>query len=84
MDETYFSIMDKYYKQSCYMAKEPLIAQAGRFLRKEADTDLLEKNWNNIFWPRRNGYAIAGLALVLTDMPKVYTNSLFPINTVTS
>ncbi len=79
-DDTYLKEMDKYYTQTynlLYDKQEKLFARDGRFLWTGATTDLKEKNGNKIFWSRGNGWVIAGLALILTDMPKDYPNRPF-------
>ncbi len=79
-DTTYLSEMDKYYTQTynlLYDKKEKLFARDARFLWTGASADLKEENGNKIFWSRGNGWVIAGLALILTDMPKDYKTRPF-------
>ncbi|MEO7309272.1 MAG: glycoside hydrolase family 88 protein [Chitinophagaceae bacterium] len=79
-DQTYLQEMDKYYMQTynmLYDKKEHLFARDGRFLWTGADTDIKEKNGNKVFWSRGNGWVLGGLALVLSDMPKDFSNRPF-------
>ncbi len=72
--------MDKYYTQAynlLYDKKEHLFARDKRFLWTGQDTDLKEKNGTKIFWSRSNGWVLAGLALLLDNMPKDYKNRPF-------
>ncbi|MBK0383595.1 glycoside hydrolase family 88 protein [Pedobacter sp. SD-b] len=79
-DDAYLKEMDKYYKQTynlLYDKKEHLFARDTRYLLTGKDSDLKEKNGKKIFWSRGNGWVIAGLALVLTDLPKDYPTRPF-------
>ncbi len=72
--------MDKYYKQSydlLYNKEEKLFARDIRFLWKGNEHDIKEPNGKKVFWSRGNGWVLAGLALILTDMPKDYSNRKF-------
>ncbi len=79
-DLSYLKEMDKYYLETynlLYDKEEHLFARDGRFLWTGKDTDKKEANGNKIFWSRGNGWVLAGLALVLNDMPKDYENREF-------
>jgi rhamnogalacturonyl hydrolase YesR len=79
-DESFLKEMDKYYLESyelLYDKKQHLFSRDSRFLWKGIDSDIKEKNGNKVFWSRGNGWVIAGLALVLNDLPKNYPNRIF-------
>lgn len=79
-DQSYLEQMDKYYTQAynlLYDKEEKLFARDGRFLWTGAATDIKEENGNKVFWSRGNGWVLAGLALILTDMPQDYPNRTF-------
>jgi unsaturated rhamnogalacturonyl hydrolase len=79
-DNKYLDEMHQYYKQTydlLYDKEEHLFARDVRFLWKGQPTDLKEKNGKKIFWARGNGWVLAGLALILTDMPSDYINRPF-------
>lgn len=72
--------MDKFYTQSyelLYNKQEKLFARDTRFLWKGNEQDIKEPNGKKVFWSRGNGWVLAGLALILTDMPKDYANRKF-------
>ncbi|MFM7770045.1 MAG: glycoside hydrolase family 88 protein, partial [Bacteroidota bacterium] len=72
--------MDKFYMQSyelLYNKQEKLFARDMRFLWKGNEQDIKEPNGKKVFWSRGNGWVLAGLALILTDMPKDYANRKF-------
>ena len=76
----YLDEMHKYYVESynqLYDKEEHLFARDMRFVWKGSDKDLKEPNGNKIFWSRGNGWVIAGLALILDDMPKDYEHRAF-------
>lgn len=54
-----------------------MFARDIRFVWKGLDKDLKEPNGKKIFWTRGNGWVIAGLALILDDMPKDYKHRGF-------
>lgn len=79
-DDTYLKQMDKYYAEAynlLYDKEEKLFARDARFIWTGAATDMKEENGNKVFWSRGNGWVLAGLALLLTDMPKDYANRPF-------
>lgn len=79
-DNSYLEKMDFYYKQTydlLYNKEEHLFARDGRFLWTGSDKDLKEKNGKHIFWSRGNGWVIAGLALLLEQMPADYKSRPF-------
>ena len=72
--------MDKYYSQSyelLYDKQQHLFSRDMRFLWKGNTSDIKEPNGKKVFWSRGNGWVLAGLALILTDMPKDYPNRFF-------
>ena len=72
--------MDKYYRQSyelLYDKEQHLFSRDIRFLWRGVPTDIKEANGQKIFWSRGNGWVFAGLALILSDMPKDYPNRFF-------
>jgi unsaturated rhamnogalacturonyl hydrolase len=79
-DMKYLDEMHKYYTE-CYNLlfdkQENLFFRDNRFLQTGSDKDLKETNGNKIFWSRGNGWVIAGLALLLEDMPKDYKHRPF-------
>lgn len=79
-DDSYLKEMDKYYLECynlLYDKKEHLFARDARFLWTGAATDTKEPNGNKVFWSRGNGWVLAGLPLLLADMPKDYPNRPF-------
>lgn len=64
------------YKQ-LYDKDEHLFARDKRFVWTVSGNDQKEPNGKKIFWARGNGWVIAGLALMLEDMPKDYPNRKF-------
>lgn len=72
-DDMYLDQMHKYYKETydlLYDKEEHLFARDIRFLWKGLSTDKKEKNGSKVFWSRGNGWVLAGLALILEDLPK--------------
>ncbi|SDE32206.1 Rhamnogalacturonyl hydrolase YesR [Pricia antarctica] len=79
-DDKYLDAMHKYYKQTydlLYNKDEHLFARDTRFVWKGNSEDLREENGKKIFWSRGNGWVIAGLALILNDMPEDYKHRNF-------
>lgn len=79
-DESYLKEMDQYYKQAyelLYDKDEHLFSRDDRFLWTGNSKDIKEKNGKKVFWSRGNGWVLAGLALILTDLPKNYPNRFF-------
>ncbi|MDC1402659.1 glycoside hydrolase family 88 protein [Flavobacteriaceae bacterium] len=76
----YLDDMHTYYMQTynqLYDQEEQLFARDLRFVWTGSETDEKEPNGKKIFWSRGNGWVIAGLALVLDDMPKDYKHRAF-------
>ncbi|MFN5479146.1 MAG: glycoside hydrolase family 105 protein [Chitinophagaceae bacterium] len=79
-NDSLLSAMDVYYRQSydlLYDKKNNLFSRDIRFIWKGDSTDLKEPNGRKIFWSRGNGWVLAGLALILSDLPKEYPNRFF-------
>ena len=79
-DESLLKEMNKYYMQAfelLYDKEEHLFSRDTRFLWTGKATDIKEKNGKKVFWSRGNGWVLAGLALILSDMPKNYSNRFF-------
>lgn len=79
-DQSLLKEMDKYYRQSyelLYDKEQHLFSRDIRFLWRGEPTDIKEANGQKIFWSRGNGWVFAGLALILSDMPKDYPNRFF-------
>jgi rhamnogalacturonyl hydrolase YesR len=65
--------MDRYYRQTyemLYDREERLFYRDGRFLWAGQPTDRKEANGSKVFWARGNGWVLAGLALLLEEMPE--------------
>jgi unsaturated rhamnogalacturonyl hydrolase len=76
----YLEQMHKFYMETynqLYDKEERLFARDMRFVWTGSDKDQKEPNGKKIFWSRGNGWVIAGLALLLEDMPKDYENRPF-------
>lgn len=72
--------MDRYYRQTyemLYDKEERLFYRDGRFLWAGLPTDKKEANGRKIFWARGNGWVLAGLALLLEEMPRQDTRRPF-------
>jgi rhamnogalacturonyl hydrolase YesR len=79
-DDSLLKEMDKYYKQTyelLYDKEQHLFSRDARFLLKGSSTDIKEPNGKKVFWSRGNGWVLAGLALMLTDLPKEYPQRPF-------
>lgn len=79
-DELLLKEMDKYYMQTynlLYDREEHLFSRDTRFVWTGKDSDIKEKNGKKVFWSRGNGWVLAGLALILSDMPRSYSNRIF-------
>ena len=72
MHQFYMEAYDQLYDQ-----EEQLFARDMRFVWTGASKDLKEENGEKIFWSRGNGWVIAGLALLLEDMPEDYKHRPF-------
>lgn len=79
-DEKYLDEMHKYYME-CYNLlfdkDESLFYRDNRFLLNGIPADRKEPNGKKVFWSRGNGWVLAGLALLLEDMPKNYKHRPF-------
>lgn len=72
--------MDKYFMQTyelLFDKEEHLFYRDARFLWTNSASDIKEKNGKKMFWSRGNGWVLAGLALLLNDLPKDYPNRNF-------
>ena len=79
-DPSYLKEMDKYYAEAyelLYDKKAHLFSRDARFLLTGKPNDIKEKNGEKVFWSRGNGWVLAGLALMLTDLPKDYPTRKF-------
>ena len=79
-DPSYLKDMDKYYAEAyelLYDKKAHLFSRDARFLLTGKANDIKEKNGEKVFWSRGNGWVLAGLALMLTDLPKDYPTRKF-------
>ncbi|SOE20065.1 Rhamnogalacturonyl hydrolase YesR [Spirosomataceae bacterium TFI 002] len=82
-DTKYLDEMHKYYMESynyLFDKDESLFYRDNRFFIKGEATDRREPNGEKIFWSRGNGWVLAGLALILDDMPKSYEHRPFYVN----
>lgn len=71
--------MHKYYMESynlLYDQEERLFYRDNRFVPSNP-TAMKESNGKKVFWSRGNGWVLAGLALMLEDMPKNYKHRPF-------
>lgn len=79
-DMKYLDAMHKHYIESynlLYDKKENLFFRDNRFLQLGTAEDKRENNGKKIFWSRGNGWVLAGLAMMLEDMPKNYKHRPF-------
>jgi rhamnogalacturonyl hydrolase YesR len=79
-DPSYLKEMDKYYAEAyelLYDKQAHLFSRDARFLLTGKANDIKEKNGEKVFWSRGNGWVLAGLALMLTDLPKDYPTRKF-------
>jgi rhamnogalacturonyl hydrolase YesR len=79
-DSKYIDEMHKYYVQTyeyLFDKDEKLFYRDNRFFIKGDASDKREPNGNKVFWSRGNGWVLAGLALILDDMPKNYVHRPF-------
>ena len=79
-DSHYLDEMHKYYMQTyeyLFDKDEKLFYRDNRFFIKGDPSDKLERNGKKVFWSRGNGWVLAGLALILDDMPKNYVHRPF-------
>jgi unsaturated rhamnogalacturonyl hydrolase len=78
-DMKYLDEMHKYYMESyklLFDKDENLFFRDNRFVNENPNVQR-EKNGKKVFWSRGNGWVIAGLALLLEDMPKNYQHRPF-------
>lgn len=76
----YLDEMHKYYMETynqLYDEEEQLFARDMRFVWSGSEDDSKEPNGEKVFWSRGNGWVIAGLALLLEDMPEDYEHRPF-------
>ena len=79
-DMKYLDEMHKYYLESynlLFDKEENLFYRDNRFLPTGSVKDLKEPSGKKVFWSRGNGWVLAGLALLLEDMPKNYKHRPF-------
>lgn len=72
--------LDKYYKQTynlLYDKENHLFFRDTRFKWKGINDDLKENNGKKVFWSRGNGWVLAGLALLLPNIPEEYPSRIF-------
>ncbi len=78
-DMKYLDEMHKYYMESynlLFDKEEELFYRDNRFIMSNPVAQK-EPNGKKVFWSRGNGWVIAGLALLLEDMPKNYKHRPF-------
>ena len=76
----YLDEMHKFYMETydqLYDEEEQLFARDMRFVWTGSEKDSKEANGKKVFWSRGNGWVIAGLALILDDMPTDYKHRPF-------
>ena len=69
--------IDKYYLQTqqlLYDKENMLFARDTRFVWKGNFNDIKESNGKKVFWSRGNGWVLAGLALLIENLPTNYEN----------
>lgn len=79
-DNSYLEAMHKFYMESydkLYDKEEHLFARDARYVWTGSDKDEKEANGKKIFWSRGNGWVLAGLALILEDLPSDYEHRDF-------
>jgi unsaturated rhamnogalacturonyl hydrolase len=78
-DMKYLDEMHKYYMESyklLFDKEENLFFRDNRFVNENPNAQK-EKNGKKVFWSRGNGWVIAGLAMLLEDMPRNYQHRPF-------
>ena len=75
LDDMHTFYMETY--DQLYDKEEHLFARDMRFVWTGSEKDTKEPNGKKVFWSRGNGWVIAGLALLLEDMPKDYKHRSF-------
>lgn len=76
-EEKYLNFMDKEYKEatdSLYNASAHLYYRDRRYIPKK------EKNGENVFWGRGNGWVFAGIPLLLNELPKDHPTYNYYLN----
>lgn len=76
----YLKYNDKHFKDCynlLYDRKEHLFTRDLMYVIKGDQTDRREANGQNIFWSRGNGWVLAGLALILKELPANYPERPF-------
>jgi unsaturated rhamnogalacturonyl hydrolase len=76
----YLKYNDKLYHEAydmLYNKTERLFVRDLRFTIKNDGTDKLEKNGKPMYWSRGNGWVIAGLAIILKELPVDYPERPF-------
>lgn len=76
----YFKYNDIYFKECynlLYNREERLFARALNYVPKGNADDKYEANGKRIFWSRGNGWVVAGLAKILSELPKDYPQRPF-------
>ncbi|TXG35900.1 glycoside hydrolase family 88 protein [Seonamhaeicola maritimus] len=73
-DSTYLEYMDKQYRMTY---EELWDTEEQLFFRDKSYLDKKEKNGEEIFWSRGNGWVFGGLALMLPDLPKNWESKPF-------
>ncbi len=72
-DNKYLEYNDKLFKETVdllFNDKESLFARDLRYVWGAGETDVKERNGEHVFWSRGNGWVMAGLARLLTELPK--------------
>lgn len=73
-DRRYLEFMDREYKLTCdYLFDR----EEGLFFRDSRYFTVPAANGKKMFWSRGNGWVIAGLPLILQDMPADWTSRPF-------
>jgi len=81
-DNKYLKYSDIYFKESydlLYDKKRKLFSRALNYVVDGSQDDKFEANGEPIFWSRGNGWVMAGLAKILSELPKNYEKREFYI-----
>jgi rhamnogalacturonyl hydrolase YesR len=79
-NQEYFEKNDIYFKECydlLYNKEEHLFARDLNYVIKNDENDRYEANGKRIFWSRGNGWVMGGLARVLKELPKDYSQRPF-------
>ncbi|MDR1763815.1 MAG: glycoside hydrolase family 88 protein [Dysgonamonadaceae bacterium] len=79
-NRAYLTKNDEYFRECydlLYNKTEHLFARDLGYVIKNDGNDRYEANGKKIFWSRGNGWVLGGLARVLNELPKNYTNRPF-------